>query len=403
MMQTIGDSHQVLILGGGASGIAVAAELSKRDPNLDIGVVERSDVHHAKALWSALAGGIYESESTRRPLPDVLPNGVKWIGEGARGIDPDEGWVELDSGSRVGFDCLIVCTGVDPDWTAVAGLAETIGKNDVCSVYSSEHAIYTWETLKALESGDALFVVPPNPSVCAASSLELMFLTADNLDQRGRLDRTRVDLFSPDPARQHVPLIDGQLKEVVDRYGIGIHRSHELVEVDGASRTAVFEFSPTDRTPERVERSFDLLHVVPRQRPGSLIASSGLGDEEGWLDVNLETLQHSRHDRVFGAGDVVGGTFLRSVFGVSAQAGVVASNVLRSISGSGEPLATVDGREDVVISTGYSRAVRLHFSEPAGSTRKPDVTKRGDGLLTYWKFKRSLPRRYWTEVLKARG
>ena len=65
------------------------------------------------------------------------------------------------------YDYLVVCTGVKLDWGKVAGLAETIGKNGVCSNYSPEHVTYTWDCLQRLKSGSrAVFTQPPLPFKC---------------------------------------------------------------------------------------------------------------------------------------------------------------------------------------------------------------------------------------------
>ena len=39
-LPTVDGSHQVLIVGGGAAGIAVAASLLTRDPHLDVALID---------------------------------------------------------------------------------------------------------------------------------------------------------------------------------------------------------------------------------------------------------------------------------------------------------------------------------------------------------------------------
>jgi len=38
--------HQILIVGGGAAGIATAANLRKRDASLNIAIIEPSPIHY---------------------------------------------------------------------------------------------------------------------------------------------------------------------------------------------------------------------------------------------------------------------------------------------------------------------------------------------------------------------
>ncbi len=39
-------SHQIVIIGGGAGGITVAAQLLAKNPGLDVAIVEPSDKHY---------------------------------------------------------------------------------------------------------------------------------------------------------------------------------------------------------------------------------------------------------------------------------------------------------------------------------------------------------------------
>ncbi len=60
--------HQILIIGGGAAGITVAAELHRRDHNhaLDIAIIEPSDVHYYQPAFTLVGAGTYSFKDTRR-------------------------------------------------------------------------------------------------------------------------------------------------------------------------------------------------------------------------------------------------------------------------------------------------------------------------------------------------
>ena len=53
-------SHQILIIGGGAAGLATAASLHKRDASLDIAVVEPADKHYYQPGWTMVGAGVFE-------------------------------------------------------------------------------------------------------------------------------------------------------------------------------------------------------------------------------------------------------------------------------------------------------------------------------------------------------
>ena len=66
--QTITSSHDIVIVGGGAGGQAVAASLLKRQPNLDISIIEPSAEHYYhpsegvyQTIWEEfISYGIYQ-------------------------------------------------------------------------------------------------------------------------------------------------------------------------------------------------------------------------------------------------------------------------------------------------------------------------------------------------------
>jgi 2-polyprenyl-6-methoxyphenol hydroxylase-like FAD-dependent oxidoreductase len=52
--------HQILIVGGGAAGIATAASLHKRDASLDIAIIEPSATHYYQPGWTMVGAGIFK-------------------------------------------------------------------------------------------------------------------------------------------------------------------------------------------------------------------------------------------------------------------------------------------------------------------------------------------------------
>ena len=81
--------HQVLIVGGGAAGITVAARLKKARPALDIAILEPSSDHYYQPGWTLVGGGVFSLEQTRRNEASLIPAGVSWIRESVAGFAPD--------------------------------------------------------------------------------------------------------------------------------------------------------------------------------------------------------------------------------------------------------------------------------------------------------------------------
>ena len=131
-----GQHHQVLIVGGGTAGITVAAILRRRARNLQSRSSSRQQEHYYQPSLTLVGAGVYPLAKTHRPEASVMPPGVTWIRDAAKTFEPDRNTVQLQNGDALTYDYLVVCTGVKLDWDKIAGLAETLGRNGVCSNYS---------------------------------------------------------------------------------------------------------------------------------------------------------------------------------------------------------------------------------------------------------------------------
>ena len=128
-------SHEIVIVGAGAAGLAVAASLLARDKRLDIAVIDPAQTHYYQPGWTMVGGGIFRPETTARQMAAVLPRNVHWINAGVAAFEPDEHAVILEGCRVVKYQRLIVCPGLKLDWGAIAGLPETLGRNGVTSNY----------------------------------------------------------------------------------------------------------------------------------------------------------------------------------------------------------------------------------------------------------------------------
>jgi len=49
-------SFQILIIGGGAAGITVAAQLKEKNSNLKMAIIEPSENHYYQPAWTLVGG-----------------------------------------------------------------------------------------------------------------------------------------------------------------------------------------------------------------------------------------------------------------------------------------------------------------------------------------------------------
>ena len=55
---------QIVIVGGGAAGLATAVSLKKRNSSLQIAVIEPSDQHYYQPGWTMVGAGVFRKETT---------------------------------------------------------------------------------------------------------------------------------------------------------------------------------------------------------------------------------------------------------------------------------------------------------------------------------------------------
>lgn len=381
--------HQIVIVGGGAGGLSVASRLLNHRANLDIAIIEPSEYHYYQPAWTLVGGGAYSAEATRRAESQYIPKQAQWIRQRAVGFEPDANQVILDDGSRVGYDFLVVAAGIQLDWNKIEGLESTLGKNGVTSNYRYDLAPYTWECIRNLRSGRALFTQPAMPIKCAGAPQKILYLAADHFRRHGV--KAEIHFYTPGPSMFGVPFYAKALDQVVAAYGAIPKYGHNLVAVDGPRRQATFEVGPDKK---RVNVAFDMIHVVPPQSAPDFIKKSPLANEGGWVAVDKNSLRHEKYANVFGLGDCTSTPNSKTAAAVRSQTPVLVSNLLAALDGNA-PTATYDGYASCPLTTSRGKVMLAEFAYDGAITPSfpldPRIPRR-----SYWWLKRSyLPGLYW--------
>jgi len=173
-------SFDVLIVGGGCAGIAVAASLLKHRCSLRVAIVEPKEEHYYQPGWTLVGADAFPPGRAMRAEAAVIPRGVEWIRAACAGFEPGSDAILLENGERLRYRTLVVCPGLKLDWDAVEGLRQTLGQNGVTSNYMPGMATYTAELVRGLNGGTALFTQPPMPIKCAGAPQKAMYLSCDN-------------------------------------------------------------------------------------------------------------------------------------------------------------------------------------------------------------------------------
>jgi len=349
-------SHDVVIVGGGAAGIATAASMLKRRPSLDIAIVEPAEYHYYQPGWTMVGAGVFEAPVTRRPMASVMPKQARWIHQAAATFQPEQNRLTLADGSMLDYKLLIVAPGIRLAWEKIAGLEATLGKNGVTSNYRYDLAPYTWKLVQSLKGGRAIFSQPPMPIKCAGAPQKAMYLSCDAWLDRGVLDDIDVEFRNAGGVLFGVKEYLPALMEYVEKYGIELKLGQTLVSVNGAAKSAVFK---TERGEETVE--FDMLHVVPPQVAPQFVAESPLANaESGYVDVDKFSMQHVRYPNVFGMGDAGSMPNAKTAAAARKQAPIVAVNALAVLDGK-PPCCDYDGYGSCPLTVERGKVILAEF------------------------------------------
>lgn len=393
------NSYTVVVVGGGAAGIATAASLLKRRSGLDIAIIDPADTHAYQPGWTMVGGGIFKPEVTRRTMASIMPKGVTWLKMAAQSFQPDNNQVTLEDGSTVTYEALVVAPGIRLAWEKIEGLEDTLGKHGVTSNYRYDLAPYTWNLVQGLKQGRAIFSQPPMPIKCAGAPQKAMYLSCDHWLRSGVLDQIDVEFDNAGGVLFGVADYVPALESYIAKYGVDLRLGSTLKAIDAPAQQAVFQTEDGE-----VTRDFDLLHVVPPQVAPQFLADSPLAAESGFTDVDHHTLQHVRYPNVFGLGDAGAMPNAKTAAAARKQAPVVAVNVLQQLDGRG-PKAGYDGYGSCPLTVERGKIVLAEFAyggklAPSFPTWLVDGTK--PARLSWMLKADALPWIYWNGMLKGR-
>ncbi|ELL0335733.1 FAD-dependent oxidoreductase, partial [Serratia marcescens] len=191
--EKITPQKSVVIIGGGSSGIGIAASIRKRVKDIDITIVEPNDCHYYQPAWTLVGGGLFDITKTRRSMHAVLPSGTAWIQDSVVRVEPSQKYIETRQGQKINYDFLIVACGLILRWDKIEGLEETLGLNGVTSNYRFDLAEYTWQLVREMKGGQAIFSQPPLPIKCAGAPQKALYLSCDYWRRQGILNNINVN------------------------------------------------------------------------------------------------------------------------------------------------------------------------------------------------------------------
>ena len=353
---------RIVIVGGGTGGIYTSSMLAKQGYR-NVTLIEPKTVHYYQPLWTLVGAGIKQNTQSQRPMSSIVDSKVILLTKAASKIVPEKNEVILDDGSKAPYDYLIISTGLQHNWNAIPGLAESVGKPEtgVVSIYDYNYCASTWKAIQDFTGGKAIFTMPKTPIKCAGAPQKIMWLFEEYL-RSGSRDRnirlnTSVEFWVPGASMFGIKRYADMLLKQKEARDVHAEFGQELVKIDGSKKIATFK-SVSDGKLTEVE--FDLLHAVPPMTAPDFIKHSSLADNAGYLDVDKYTLQSKKYKNVFGLGDCTNTPNSKTAAAIMSQGPVLIHNMKQVMSN--QPLnGYYDGYGSCPLLIGRNRVILAEF------------------------------------------
>ncbi|WP_020536565.1 NAD(P)/FAD-dependent oxidoreductase [Lewinella cohaerens] len=392
--------HEVLIVGGGSAGITVGAMLRNQSNPPGVTIIDPSEKHYYQPIWTLVGAGVFPKEVSERKEADYIPPGAEWIKDAVATFDPDNNSLTLASGATHTYDVLVVTSGIQINWDAIKGLKESIGKpgTGVCSNYSYDTVESTWENIRALKKGIALFTHPSTPIKCGGAPIKITYLASDHWRRNGLGNQVKKKFIKGGPGIFAVKKYADSLTKVADRYGIDRVWNTDLVALKVDEKKAVFRHLETG---EETEEAYDMIHVTPPMSAPDFIKNSPLAADTGWVEVDMHTTQHVRYPNVFSLGDCSNLPTSKTGAAIRKQAPTTTANVMAYLAGSELP-KSYDGYTSCPLVTGYGSLILAEFDYNKVPMESFPFNQAEERYSMYALKAYALPKIYWHGMLRGR-
>ncbi len=377
---------RVVIIGGGAAGLSLAARLRRSAPNLKLQLVDPAEKQFYQPGFTLIGGGVYEADEVWKEQKDLIPDGVEWIRKSVRRVNPSAKTVELDDATRLQYDFLVLTPGIQLNWRGVEGITyKTLGAGNAHSIYDWKGAQKTFAAMKefAVKGGKGVFVDTYTKLKCGGAPKKICLMTEHRARKAGTRDRLDIAYYTAEKDLYDVKYFTPRLKEIYKERNIPFTANMRVTGVDTASKKVYFEKiekierkvkneqtgveeTVVEKRTTSLVKGYDFLHFAPPQSAPDFVRESGLGwktgkfAREAWVEVDKHTLVHRGWDNIISFGDVAGIPTSKTSAAIRMQLPVAERNLISLIEGSA-PEAKYDGYAACPIITDYGHVLLCEF------------------------------------------
>ncbi|HEX9672169.1 MAG TPA: NAD(P)/FAD-dependent oxidoreductase [Burkholderiales bacterium] len=274
---------RVVVIGGGYGGATAARYLKLWAPDIDVTVIERSDVFVSCPISNLVLGGNTRMSNITMGYDGLRSRGVNIVRDEAVGVDAAKREVRLAGGTTLRYDRLIVSPGIDLIPGTIPGLKSAEAQARVLHAWKAgPQTVALRKQLEAMRDGGVyVFHMPLAPYRCPPGPYERVCQVADYFKKAK--PRSKIIMLDANPdivSKKGLFLAawNGMYKGMID-----YRPNSELQDVDVKGMAVKLTFDSVKG---------DVLNVVPPHGAGTIAQQAGLiTANQRWCGVDWLTME----------------------------------------------------------------------------------------------------------------
>ena len=320
-------SGHVIVIGGGFGGATCAKYLNRFDPNLTITLIEADKNFTTCPFSNAVLGGMRNIKSITHGYAAQMKRGINVVHARVTQVDATARKVMLNNGKKLNYDRLVMSPGIDFKWDKVDGMNAADAKTIPHAWQGGSQTTLLQNQIMSMNNGDVFILAPPtNPFRCPPGPYERVSLVAHYLKQHKPKSKILIldakDKFSKQPLFMQgwQKLYPGMIEWVSSSQGGRI----DYIDV----KKRIIHTEAGDKHKGAV------INLIPPQKAGAIVHTTGLTNNDGWCPVNQRTFESLVHAGIHVIGDAsIAGKMPKSGFAANSQGKVCAAAIVSALHG----------------------------------------------------------------------
>ncbi len=300
------EQPHIIVLGAGLGGTIAAYEIRENlGKSVKITVVNKGEDYWFVPSNPWVAVGWREPESIRVHLPPVMAKrGIEFTGIGAKKVHPEKNQLELNDGTSLDYDYLVIATGPELAFDEIEGFGPDRFTQSVCETRHAKQAHDAFEEL--CKNPRPIVVGAVQGASCYGPAYETAMILDTELRRRKIRDKVPMTYISPEPYIGHLGLDGvGDTKsmlesEMRDRHIKWITNAKVTSVEDGVCH--VEEVDETGETKAKHDLDFGWAMMLPAFRGVEAVMDlEGVSNPRGFI-ITDKHQRNPKYSNIFGLG-----------------------------------------------------------------------------------------------------